>query len=99
MNALSKQLLDALSGKDFLEGSLGLLNQTAPKRAQTKLDDGAIVQDLCGNIGGVDRLLEVRHEQHVTRGVEVVVEGVVINVAEDRSGPKQGVPGLVEMDA
>ena len=41
----------------------------------------------------------MRHEQHVTRGVEVIVESVVVNVAENRSGPEQGVSRLVEMDA
>ena len=54
VNTLSEQLLDALSGENFLEGTLCLLDQAAPKRAQTKLNDGAIVQDLGGNVGGVD---------------------------------------------
>ena len=99
VNTLSEQLLDALSGEDFLEGTLGLLDQAAPKRAQTKLNDGAIVQDLGGNVGGVDRLLKMGHEQHVARGVEVIVESVVVNVAENRPGPEQGVSRLVEMDA
>ena len=99
VNTLSEQLLDALSGENFLEGTLCLLDQAAPKRAQTKLNDGAIVQDLGGNVGGVDRLLKVRHEQHVARGVEVIVESVVVNMAENRPGPEQGVSRLVEMDA
>jgi hypothetical protein len=86
VNALSEQFFDALSGEDFLEGCLCLFDQSAPKRAQAKLNDGAIVQDLSDNIGGVDRLLEVRHEQHVTRGVEVVVESIMIYVTEDRPG-------------
>jgi len=99
VNALSEQFLDALSGKDFLKGRLCLLDQAAPEGAQAKLNDGAIVQDLGSNIRGVDRLLEMRHEQHVTRGVKVVVESVVVNVTEDRPGTEQGVPRLVEMDA
>jgi len=99
VNTLSEQLLDALSGEDFLKGALRLLDQTAPKGAQAKLHDGTVVQDLGGNIGGVDRLLKVRHKQHVTRGVEVVVEGVVVNMAEDCPGPEQGVPRLIEVDA
>jgi len=99
VDALSEQLLDTLSGKDFLEGSLGLLDQATPKRAQAKLNDGAVVQDLGGNIGGVDRLLKVRHEQHVTRGVEVIVESVMVNVAEYRPGTEQGVSRLVEVNA
>ena len=99
VDTLSEQLLDALSGKDFLEGSLGLLDQAAPKRAQAKLNDGAIVQDLGGNVGGVDRFLKVRHEQHVARGVEVIVESVMVNMAEDRAGAEQGVSRLVEVNA
>ena len=99
MNSLSEQLLDALSGEDFLQGSLRLFDQAAPKRTQAKLDDGAIVQDLGDNIGRVDRLLEVRHEQHVTRGVEVIVESVVVYVTEDRPGTEQGVSRLVEVNA
>lgn len=99
VDALSEQFLDALSGEDFLKGRLCLLDQAAPKRTQSKLNDSAIVQDLGGNIRRVDRLLEMRHEQHVTRGVEVVVESVVVNVAEDRPGTEQGIPRLVKVDA
>ena len=99
VNALSEQLLDALSGEDLLEGGLCFFDQAAPKRAQTKLNDGAVVQDLGDNIGGVDRLLEVGHEQHVARGVEVVVKSVMEYMTEDRPGTEQGVSRFVEVNA
>ena len=95
VDTLREQLLDALGGEDVLQNRLRLLDETAAEGAQTKLDDGAVVENLCRDVGRVDRLLQVRHEQHVARGVEVIVEGVVVDMAEHGTSTEEGVAGLV----
>ena len=62
VDALSEEFLDALGGEDVLEDRLRLLDETAAEGAETELDDSAIIEDLCRDVGRVDRLLQVRHE-------------------------------------
>ena len=45
-----------------------------------------VVGDLGDSVGVGDRVLQVRHEHEVPRVVPVVVDGVVVNVAEDGLG-------------
>ena len=99
MHTLGEQLLDALSSEDLLEGSLGLFDQAKAESAETELHDGAVVEDLGSDVGGVNGLLEMGHQEHVASGVVVVVERVVVDVAEHGAGSQEGVPRLVEEDA
>ena len=97
--ALCEQFLDTLSGENVLEDALGFTDEAAAEGTQTELHDYTIVENLSSDVRGVDRLLQVRHEQHVTSGVEVVVEGVVVDVAEHGTGTKERVARLVQMYA
>ena len=42
-----------------------------------------VVSNLGDSVGVGDRVLQVRHEHEVSRVVPVVVDGVVVDVAED----------------
>ena len=41
---------------------------------------------MCGNVGVLDVVLEVRHQHEVARLVPAVVQPVVVDVAEDGAG-------------
>ena len=68
-----------------------------PEPAQAQLDHGPVVQDLRGGIGVCDGVLQVRH-QHQVPGLEpVVVDGVMVDVAQDGLGP-QPIRGVLGVD-
>ena len=63
------------------------------------MNDRSIVEDLRSDIRSTDRILQMGHEEHISGGVVIVVEGVVVDVGEHRSSSEEGSVGLVEMDA
>lgn len=99
LNTLSEEFLDSLSGEDLLKGRLSFSDETKAESAETNLNDGSVVKDLGVDIGVSDGVLKMRHEEHVTSGVVIVVEGVVVDVGKHGSGSEEGVVGLVEVNA
>lgn len=99
LDSLGEELLDALGRKYLLEGRLGLADEAEAEGAKADLDDGPVVEDLGSDVRAADRVLEMRHEEHVARRVVVVVEGVVVDVGEHRAGAEERVVRLVEVDA
>lgn len=99
VNALRQKLLHSLCREDVLQNLLRFLNQTDAECAKANLNDRAIVQYLSCDIGRVDRFLEMRHEEHVSCGMEVVVKGVMVDMAQHRTSAKKRIAGLVEVNA
>lgn len=89
VDTLSEKLLDTLSGEDVLEGELSLFDETAPESAQTQLNDSSVVKDLSSDVGRVNGLLQVRHQEHVSCGVELVMQGVVEDMGEHRTSTQE----------
>jgi hypothetical protein len=78
---------------------LALWDVTTSESGETELHNRAVVQDLRRDVGLLDRILQVRHEEQVSGLVEPTVRGVVEDVREDSSGSKQGGIRVVDVDA
>lgn len=102
LHTLCEKLLDTAGTKDLLQGSLRLADEAETKSAQTELHNHAVVQDLGCGISHLDRVLQMAHEQHVACDVVVVVQGVVVDVAEHGTSTRslgRKARGLVEVYA
>ena len=78
---------------------MGVVDEPFAERAEPKGHHHAVVQDLGRDVRLADIVLEVAHEEKVARRVEAVVEGVVCDVAEHRSGAAAIVSVLVDRHA
>lgn len=99
LNSLSQKFLNTLSSEDLLKCRLALPNETKSESAKSNLNHGTVVEDLSSNIGTTDRILKMRHEEHITSGVVLIVEGVVVDVGKHCSRAKKGVVLLVKVNA
>jgi hypothetical protein len=99
LETLGQQLLDTTSSRDILQAGLSLPNHSLAESAETQLDHSAVVQDLGSDIGLVNGLLQMGHQQHVTGHKETVVKGMVVDVAQHSTGALQRVGILVQIHA
>lgn len=99
LNSLSEELLDSLRREDLLKSSLTLANEAQSESAKTDLNDRSVVENLGPDVGASHGVLEMGHEEHITRGVVLVVEGVVVDVGKHGTGTEERIVGLVEVDA
>lgn len=74
-----------------------LLDHPAPECAQSKLYDGSVEEDLRLGVGTSDRLLDMRHEEHVTCTREVVLQAGVVDVGKHGPGSEEGGRGFVKL--
>lgn len=96
VNTLSEKFLDPLCSEDILEGLLRLLDETTPESTQAELYDCPVVEDLGGDVGRMDGLLEMRHQKHITSGMEFVVESIMVDMAEHSPCTQERVVRLVQ---
>eukprot|EP00128_Syssomonas_multiformis_P005581 Colp12_sorted_trinity150504_noHs@6989 len=80
--ALGQKLLHPLATADVVEARVRLSDVAVAEGAEADLDHSAVEEDLGGHVTAVDRLLEVGHEHLVTCLDPLVVERVVVHVAE-----------------
>ena len=99
LDTLGKELLQATGAADLLHGGLGLVNEAGTEGAKSDLDKSPVVKNLRADVGNVDGLLEMRHQEHVARLVELVVQGVVVDVAKHGAGAEDGGVVLVKVGA
>ena len=59
-----------------------------PEPTEPELHHGPVVEDLSDGVAVVDGVLQVGHQHQVPGSEPVVVNGLVVDVAEDRSGPQ-----------
>jgi hypothetical protein len=86
LDALTQELSVSLRRHHVGHDCLALGNVATSEGGKTDLHDGSVVEDLSGDIGLLDRLLHVRHEELITSLVVPGVHGVVEDVHEDGSG-------------
>lgn len=78
---------------------MGIVHEPLAEGAEAQRHHHSVVQDLGGNIGLADVVLEVAHEEQVAGRVEAVVERVVCDVAEHGAGAAAVVAVLVHRHA
>ena len=71
-----------------LPTGLNYLDLGVSEPAEAELDHGPVVEDLSDGVTVVDRVLQVGHQHQVPGGEPVVVDGLVVDVAEDGPGPQ-----------
>jgi hypothetical protein len=98
LDSLSQQLLGTLRGKDLEQGRLTFGKVTLLEGGKTDLNDDSVVQDLSGDVGVLDRVLEVAHQEHVPGLVILAVERVVVDVAQHGSGSDERRSITVQVD-
>lgn len=95
LHTLGKQFLLSQGREHFGQNSLALGDKAESESSETDLHNRTVVEDLGGDIGVGNGVLEVRHEQKVTRLVVSAVESLVKDVVKDSSGTENGGIGLV----
>lgn len=95
LHTLGKQFLLSQGREHFGQNSLALGDKAESESSETDLHNRTVVEDLSGDIGVGNGVLEVRHEQKVTRLVVSAVESLVKDVVKDSSGTENGGIGLV----
>jgi hypothetical protein len=85
LDSLGKQFLWSTRTLNFLQTSVRFLDQSITERTQTKLHHHTVIQNLSGDIGLMNGLLQMRHEQHIASNMEPLVKGMVVNVAQHGS--------------
>ena len=98
LDSLSQELLGTLRRKDFEQGRLTFGKVTLLEGGKTDLNDDSVVQDLSGDIGVLNRVLEVAHQEHIPGLVVLAVERVVVDVAQHGSGSDEGRRITVQID-
>lgn len=83
--ALSQQLLHFASHHEVDQTTVRVLYVGVTECAQPQMGHGAVVEDLGGRVRVLDGLLQMGHEHQVARLEPIVVQGVVVDVAEDCS--------------
>jgi hypothetical protein len=84
--SLSQQLLHFASHHQIDQATVRVLDVCVAECAQSQVRHGAVVEDLGGGVRVLDSLLQVRHQHQVTRLKPVVVQRVMVDVAQD--GPR-----------
>ena len=59
-----------------------------PEPTEPELHHGPVVEDLSDGVAVVDGVLQVGHQHQVPGSEPVVVDGLVVDVAENSSGPQ-----------
>jgi hypothetical protein len=72
-DTLGEKLLLSPTSADLLESVLRLVNETGTESAESDLDEGSVEEDLGANIEVGDCLLKMRHQEHVTSAVVLIV--------------------------
>lgn len=80
-DALSQKLLLPTATTDILQRILRLVDEICPEGAEADLYEGAIEKYLSINVEGGNGLLQVRHKQHISSPVILVVESEVVDLA------------------
>ena len=94
---LGQQLLRPAPQLDVQQAVVRFPDLRVPERAQAKLDHRPVVKDLSRRVSMGHAVLQVGHEHEVPGLVPVVVDSVVVNVAEDGPGSKP-VGGVLGVD-
>lgn len=89
LDGLGEQFLLSLCREHLGEDRLALGDVAISESGQTELHDRSVVQDLSGDVGLSDSVLQMRHEEKVSGLVVVASGGVVENVSEDGSSSEQ----------
>lgn len=85
-HTLGEQLLLSATAADLLKSVLSIIDQTLSESAKTDLNQSSVEQNLAENIEVGDRLLEMRHQHHVTSLVVLAVESKEVDLAKHGSG-------------
>jgi hypothetical protein len=99
LDRLGKELLLSLGREHLGQDRLALADVSPAERGETELHDSPVVQDLSGDVGVLDRVLHVRHEEQIPGLVVPPVHGVVEDVDEDGTGAQQRRFRAVDVDA
>ena len=85
---MSQQFLGPAHQLNVQQSVVRFFNFSMSESTQAQLDHSSVVQDLRGRIRVRYRVLQVRHEHQVTSLEPVVVNGVVIDVAQNSLSAK-----------
>mmetsp|Transcript_9105 Transcript_9105/g.32761 ORF Transcript_9105/g.32761 Transcript_9105/m.32761 type:complete len:252 (-) Transcript_9105:1202-1957(-) len=85
-DALGQDLPDSAARIELRQAVVGVRDETLPKGTQSDLGHGPVEQELRGDVHVVHSVLQVGHQEQVPRGVEVVVDGLVVDVAQHGAG-------------
>lgn len=99
LDRLGKELLLSLGREHLGQDCLALADVSTAERREAELHDSPVVQDLSGDVGVLDRVLHVRHEEQIPGLVVPPVHGVVEDVDEDGAGAQQRRFRAVDVDA
>lgn len=87
-------------GREHLrKNRLTFLYEASAESGEAELHHGAVVQDLSGDVGVLDRVLQVRHEEKIAGLVVARMHGVIEDVGEDSAGAEEGSVRPVDEDA
>lgn len=96
--ALREKLLHARRAH-ISQAVVSVVYESLSEGAQPQGDHHAVVQDLGGNVGLANVVLQVAHKEEVARRVKAVVQRVMRDVAEHCAGTASVVPMLVHRHA
>lgn len=85
-------------GEHVGEDGLAFGDIPSSESGKTKLHDGSVVEDLSGDIGLSDRILQMRHEEQISSLVISAVGGLVVDVGKDGSSSQQWSVRVVDVD-
>ena len=80
-DTLSQEFFLPAATTDILQRILRFVNEVCPEGAETDLDEGTIEKYLGIDVEGGNGLLQVRHKQHISSPVILVVESEVVDLA------------------